>query len=265
MHITSTANPRIKELRKLSKRKTRHARGQLLLEGLRLVRDALDSGVTPALLLYVPDSLSADELQPLLATARARGSDVWTCTAAVFAGIAETVTPQGIAAVVPLPDLPVPATADFVLLLDGVRDPGNAGTLLRTAEAAGVDIVLFGPDSVDPFNDKVLRAAMGAHFRLPLRICPTWDAVRTAAPPGLAWYHAEASAAQAYDQVDWTQPAALIIGSEATGPSAAARAHSRAVAIPMHGHTESLNAAMAGAVILFEAARQRRVRKSRLR
>lgn len=258
MHITSTSNPRIKDLRKLSKRKERLARGQLLIEGVRLVGDALASGAQVRVLVYAPELIAPADVAPLVDIAHAGGAEIWTCTPAVFAALAETVTPQGVAAVVALPHRPVPAQTDFALLLDGVRDPGNAGTLLRSAEAAGIGLVVFCPECVDPFNDKVLRAAMGAHFRLALRTCATWDAVFEVVPPALTWYRAEADAAQDYDLTDWTRPSALVIGNEASGPSATARGHSRAVAIPMHGATESLNAAMAGSVILFEAARQRR-------
>jgi TrmH family RNA methyltransferase len=158
-----------------------------------------------------------------------------------------------------MPQLPLPAAATLTLVLDGVGDPGNAGTLLRSAEAAGVELALFAPHTVDPFNEKVLRAAMGAHFRLPLRVCPTWDELQSLLSPHQRCYVAQAAAPTAYDQIDWRQPAALVIGSEAVGPSAEILAIATPVAIPMQGATESLNAGVAGAVILFEAARQRRL------
>ena len=99
---------------------------------------------------------------------------------------------------------------------------------------------------------------MGAHFRLPLRVCADWDELRTLLNPAQALYMAQAHGAHSYDEVPWTQPAALIVGGEATGPSRTASQLATAIAIPMHGAVESLNAAVAGAVILFEAARQRR-------
>lgn len=256
--ITSIDNPRIKEARKLQRRRSRHQHNALLLEGVRLVRDALQSGAHVRELYFAPE-LVADNVdaQHLLAVAAAN-VDCLACSAAVLASLTETVTPQGLVAVVTLPHLPLPPVLEFVLILDQVRDPGNAGTLLRTAEAAGVALAIFGPETVDPFNDKVLRAGMGAHFRLPVRICPAWSAIRTLLPPTLSFYLAQAKAALSYDAVQWAQPAALIVGGEAAGASAMAYEVAQPIAIPMQGQVESLNAAMAGTIILFEAARQRR-------
>src|SRR4051794_11174463 len=167
--ITSATNPRLKEARKLQNRRQRQQVGRLLLEGVRLINDAVQSGMLPELVFFVPETIQSN--QPalrLLDQLQTAGIECLGCAAALFATLSETVTPQGIAAVLPLPNLPSPPQPNFTLLLDQVRDPGNAGTLLRSAEAAGVDLVLFGAGTVDPFNDKVVRAGMGAHFRLPL-------------------------------------------------------------------------------------------------
>lgn len=256
--ITSVDNPRIKEARKLQRRRYRHQLNALLLEGVRLVRDALQSGAQVRELYFAPELAAANPDAQQLLTAAAAQVDCLACSAAVLATLTETITPQGIVAVATLPHLPLRTVVDFVLILDQVRDPGNAGTLLRTAEAAGVSLVIFGPETVDPFNAKVLRAGMGAHFRLPMRICQEWSAMSAWLPPALAFYLAQANAPLFYDAVDWSQPAALIVGGEAAGASAAAYEVARPIAIPMHGQVESLNAAMAGTIILFEAARQRR-------
>lgn len=262
--ISSLSNMRIKEARKLQRRRARRAQNRLLIEGVRLVRDAWESGAVLDEVFYVQEQVGSSGAAAELVRALAQaGVALLACTPAVFATLAETLSPQGIAAVTSLPDLPLRGPADFVLVLDGLRDPGNAGTLLRTAEAAGVGLVLFGPETVDPFNDKVLRAGMGAHFRLPLRSVEAWQGVADATE-NCAHYVAAADADVAYDAVDWTQPAVLIVGGEAEGASAAARASATPIAIPMVGRTESLNAAVAGAVILFEAARQRRNQGKRL-
>jgi RNA methyltransferase, TrmH family len=195
--------------------------------------------------------------EALLKQWREQGIPVFTITPEVLAAVTETVTPQGIVAVVHIPQLTPPDPPGLVLVLDQVREPGNAGTLLRSAAAAGVDLVLFAPETVDPYNDKVLRAAMGAHFRLPIQIYQQWQEIITTLDRR-ACYAADAAGEVAYDQVDWTEPAAIIIGGEASGPSAEAQQLATRVAIPMHRQTESLNAAVAGSVILFEAARQRR-------
>ncbi len=261
--ISSLDNPRVKAARKLHTRKGRQAAEQLLVEGVRLLDDARQSGARPDAVFYAPDILTGTEGTALLASLQAAGYACFACTPPVFASLAETVTPQGIAAVLPLPALPMPAQPTLLLILDGIGDPGNAGTLLRSAEAAGADGAIFGPDAVDPFNDKVVRAAMGAHFRLPIRRCADWSAVDDLLPAAMRWYLAEAHAEITHDAVDWRQPCAVVVGSEAHGPSAEARQRSSAIRIPMAGSTESLNAAIAGSVILFEAARQRRTAEVR--
>ena len=178
--ITSIHNPRVKAARKLADRKERYATGMLLAEGVRMIDDALQGGVRPVVVFYDPAAAEANTAAAaLLARLEVDGTDCQPCTPEVFATLTSTVTPQGLVAVLPLPlNLPLPKPLTFALVLDGVRDPGNAGTLLRSAAAAGVQAVIFGPQTVDPFNEKVLRAGMGAHFRVPLRICPTWEQVR---------------------------------------------------------------------------------------
>lgn len=258
MMITSTANQRIKDARKLLTRKERHAAGRMLIEGVRLLVDAWRSGVRPETVFFSPGDLTSSEGQSLLAEMQAAGCACIACTPTVFASLSETTTPQGIAGVLPLPHLAWPAHPTLLLILDGVGDPGNAGTLIRSAEAAGCDGVIFAPASVDPFNDKVVRAGMGAHFRLPLRACATWAAVDALMPPEMRCFLADAHAALDYTAVDWRFPCALLVSNEAHGASTEARARSTVVAIPMHGRGESLNAAVAGSVMLFEATRQRR-------
>ena len=138
-----------------------------------------------------------------------------------------------------------------------MRDPGNLGTILRSAEAAGVGQVLLAPGTVDAYNPKVVRGAMGAHFRLPLESLD-WPAIAERVAGRAVWL-ADAAGEIAYDQVDWTAPSALIVGGEAAGAGQrAAELATGRVCIPMTGGAESLNAAMAATVILFEAARQRR-------
>jgi TrmH family RNA methyltransferase len=258
--ITSVHNPRIKAARKLADRKERYAAGQLLAEGVRIIGDAWQSGARPAVVFYDPQTVAANLVAAeLLATLEAGGCDCQACSPDVFTTLTSTVTPQGLVAVLPMPiDRPLPTTISFALVLDAVRNPGNAGTLLRSAAAAGVQVVIFGPQTVDPFNDKVLRAGMGTHFRVPLRVCSTWNHVRQTLGDAPVLYLAEAGATLAYDEVDWCSPCALVVGGEASGAGAPARAAATPIAIPMQSDVESLNAAGAGSIILFEAARQRR-------
>ena len=253
--ITSASNPQIKLATRLRRRRQRQVHGLCTLEGTRLVQDALSVG---AAFQGCFITAAAAEAQPDLVAQLQRACPLYLVPPVIIDKISETVSPQRIVAVVAMPELSLPAAAALSLILDGVQDPGNAGTLLRTAAAAGVDQVLFGPGCVDPFNGKVLRAAMGAHFRVPIRVLAQWEAVRAALPSGQPLYLASAEGSIPYDEVDWSKPSALALGSEAHGASSQMRERAATVAVPMAAATESLNVAAAGAVILFEAARQRR-------
>jgi len=168
----------------------------------------------------------------------------------------DTVAPQGILAVLPIPDLDRPEHPTFTLLLDRVRDPGNLGTILRTALAAGVEQVLLTPGTVDGSNPKVVRAAMGAHLHLPMATL-RWEGIAAAVTDCDVWL-AAAGGEMDYTAVDWTRPVTLIVGGEATGAGERARSLAQGqVSIPMAAGVESLNTAVATAVILFEIARQR--------
>ena len=174
----------------------------------------------------------------------------------VMKACSDTVTPQGILAVLPIPDLPLPERPTLTLILDRVRDPGNLGAILRTALAAGVEQVLLASGTVDGSNPKVVRAAMGAHLRLPIA-ARRWGAIAEAVAGCDVWL-ATASGETVYTAVDWTRPVALIVGGEASGAGERAQALAQGqVSIPMAAGVESLNTAMATAVILFEAVRQR--------
>ncbi|MFZ1752275.1 MAG: RNA methyltransferase [Caldilineaceae bacterium] len=258
--ITSSTNPRLKLARKLQRRRSREQAGLCLLEGLRLVADAFGAGVDFDAVFVTPRLVDQSDVASLLADMEKRGIPLFSVNESLLADLSDTVTPQGIVAISHTPTLAVPANASLLLVLDGVGDPGNAGTLLRSGAASGVDLVLFGPRSVDPFSPKVLRAGMGAHFRVPVRVCATWEVVADYIGPGWRRYVADAGGKTPYDGVDWRLPSALIVGSEAHGPSDAANTDALAIGIPMQAATESLNAAVAGSVILFEAARQRRTR-----
>ena len=253
--IRSPANPTLAYVRSLQRRATRAREREFVVEGRRAVADAIAAGAHPTLVLLREGSEDA-----LPAPGDWPGARVRRVSPRVFDALADTVTPQGILAVFPFPSsIPAGAwPAPLVLVLDHIRDPGNLGTLLRTAAATGVDAVYLSPESVDPFNPKVVRAGMGAHFRVRLR---ELDHAATAALTRTCPLRvvARADAPTPYDALDWRQPAALIVGSEAEGVGAEVAALATvAAAIPLAAGVESLNAAVAGAVILFEAVRQRR-------
>jgi len=254
--ITSPDNEKIRYLRSLHEHGARQRARRFLVEGVRLVEDALASGATPDLVLVDEEALARTARGRAL-LGRLRGVGYLPAAPRALKAAAETVTPQGVVAAVPLPAPPPPGDAGpAVLVVDGVQDPGNLGTILRTAEAAGATPVLLAPGSADPFAPKVVRAAMGAHFRLPL-VVGDWDTIATYLVDREVWL-AQAHGGVAYYEVDWKRPSALVVGSEAHGVSPEGeRVATGRLTIPMVGRTESLNAAIATAVILFEALRQR--------
>jgi len=257
--ITSSSNPRARYVRRLASRAFRAREGKMVLEGVRLVEEALAAGAVFDFALTTAE-LEAGERGRRLARALAeRRTATYRVPEALLAALADTVTPQGVLAVVAQPCLPLPARPTAVLVLDGLRDPGNVGTCLRSALAAGVDAALLGPNTADPSNAKAVRAAGGAHFRLPMARAAWSDTARRCRAAGLEVRVADAGGSADYAAIDWRRPFALVIGGEADGPSGAARALcTTTVRVPMPGGAESLNAAAAAAVILFEAARQRR-------
>ncbi|MDI6736145.1 MAG: RNA methyltransferase [bacterium] len=187
-----------------------------------------------------------------------RGVEVEEVTPEILQSISETETSPGILAVIDNFRLPIPNSPDFLLILDSIRDPGNLGTLLRTAVAAGVQAVLLPPETTDAFAPKVVRAGMGAHFCLPIQLL-SWDGIRSLVNSlNLSVYLADMDGVPCW-QTDFRKPLVLIVGGEAEGSAEFARklAHAK-VSIPMSRKTESLNAAVAGSVLMFEVVRQRR-------
>jgi TrmH family RNA methyltransferase len=255
--IISTSNPTVKFIRELqARRRAREEAGSFVIEGVRLVEEAVRAGIAAKIVLHTAD-LDARGRAALASLTRS-GAEVHVVSPRVMAAASDTQTPQGLLAVVSLPSafhLP-PSEFSFALALDRLSDPGNLGTILRTADAAGVEVIFLAPGTVDGYNPKVVRAAMGAHFHLPI-LEAGWDELRERLA-GLTVWLAEAREGERYDRVDWRGPCALIIGSEAEGPSEGALSFTpHRVHVPMPGRAESLNAAVAAGVLLFEAARQR--------
>jgi len=255
--IISPSNERVKYVRRLQQRTARYRERRFVIEGSRLVEEALRAGVSPAFAFFTPAFEQTERGRALVTRLHLAGVEVVPVTERVLAAATDTVTPQGILAVVPLQERAAPPDPSLILLLDRLADPGNLGTILRSAEAAGVDLVMLAPGTVDAYSPKVVRAGMGAHFRLSLITAEDWGQVSTYLDKRAVWL-AEAGRGRPYYAVDWTRPSALIIGGEAEGASEQATSLATGhIHIPMRGPVESLNAAMAASVILFEALRQR--------
>jgi TrmH family RNA methyltransferase len=254
--ITSAQNPKLKLARSLMGRpKERHAARAFVAEGVRLVEEALSAG-WPIQFVLIAAGLSERGLA-LVKKLEGKGIEVEQVSDELLNAISETETSQGLLAVLDYSPLDLPRLLNFALIADSIRDPGNLGTLLRTAAAAGVQAVFLPPETTDAFAPKVLRAGMGAHFRLPIHSL-SWDEIRNATEP-LKVFLADMQGSPCW-QNDFSLPLALIVGGEADGATQAARQLADAtVSIPMPGQAESLNAGVAGAVLMFEVVRQRKL------
>lgn len=260
MYIESPQNVRVRAWSQLKSKKGRTRDGLFLVEGRRLIDELTASTYDIEVLLW---NVATDEPPEHLRQHQKIRRHVYELSPAAFAQVSDTSTSQGLIAVASMPkELHAPPTSSCAVLLDGVQDPGNVGTLLRSCEAFGFLSVCCGTNTVDPFSPKVVRAAMGGMFRLELsteqslsyieqwqRAYPNGQVVVTAAESDELCYLA-----------DMGKPTLLIIGSEAFGASDAVRNQAdKSVAIPMTATTESLNAAVAGSILLYEVYRQRRL------
>lgn len=257
--ITSSQNRHIAQARALHHKRARDREQLCLIEGVRLVETALDAGVAPVF-CFLEQGFATDQRRDALQRRLLAGPwPSWHVSGEAMRALADTQTPQGVACVVPLPK-PAPSlapSASLVVALDGIRDPGNLGTILRTCHALGVTALLLTKDCVDPWSPKVLRAGMGAHFYLPIHADLSWNRIDTCTG-SMRRVVAEADARKLVWEYDWGGPVALIVGGEAHGVSerALALADER-VRIPMAPGAESLNAAIACSMLLYEALRQR--------
>ena len=254
--ITSRQNPKIKQIRKLnSGSKFRTQAGAFAVEGIRLLEEAQGTAIKPEWVIYTEDLDRRGER--LLDNFRAQQVPCEPVTPEVLEAASDTKTPQGVLGVFPLVSLPFPHSLSLLVILDSLRDPGNLGTLMRTSLAAGADGLLLSPGSVDPFSPKVVRSAMGAHFKLPIRSA-SWSEIAELARE-MTLLLAEMEEGVSLWESDLTGPVGIILGSEAHGTSNEARKlANQPIHIPISSSIESLNAAAAGAVLLFEVNRQRR-------
>jgi len=278
MLITSPTNPRINKLKDLHTTRGRKKHGLFLMEGPHLLEALLDANVLPNEVYYHTEYLQRTIKGSVLLARLLLMPDLIDeqrveVSERVIEAISDTVTSQGVVSVLPLTAfLPDAVRArrlhhtitqrPALLILDAIADPGNMGTMLRTALAADVDTVLLTPNCVDCYSPKVVRAAAGVHIFLPIENSVSWPtiaaSIRAHCHDNIRVLLAEAGSAILYYEQDLTQPFALIIGNEAHGPSPEARAlATTSVTIPLANDVESLNAAMAAGIVLYEAVRQK--------
>ncbi|MBE7720966.1 MAG: RNA methyltransferase [Lacrimispora celerecrescens] len=258
--ITSSANARVKHVMNLSKKaKARKTSGLFVAEGLRMFKeipaDRIDS-------LFVSEGFLRDEAHKKLLS----GMKYEVVSEDVFKIMSDTQTPQGILALVRQYDyraedlLAAPGPA-FLMVLENIQDPGNLGTILRAGEGAGVTGVLMSDATADIYNPKVIRSTMGSIFRVPFAYTEDLPAsLKALKAGGIRLYAAHLNGRNNYEKEDYTVDTGFLVGNEANGLTEGTAALADAyVKIPMKGKVESLNAAVAASVLMFEAARQRRI------
>ncbi|GAB4503013.1 MAG: RNA methyltransferase [Anaerolineales bacterium] len=254
--ITSSQNPKLKLARALQGRaRERYERGAFLAEGVRLVEEAANGNWEFHFVLY--DETLSERGKWLIESLRARGVECEEVLPGLMQSLSDTNASQGLLAVLRYSLLPIPTSLNFLLIPDQIRDPGNLGTLLRAAWAASVQAVFLPPETTDAFAPKVVRAGMGAHFHLPIQAMDWATITRICHAENLQVFLADMNGRACWE-TDFRTPLALVVGGEAGGASRAARSLATdRVGIPMPGGTESLNAGVAGAIVMFEVVRQR--------
>jgi len=250
--ITSFQNPTIQWVRSLlSKKDARYQEELFICEGVRLAEEAISAGQEIQLALY--SSTISERGQQLLENNSCEKIEL---SPELMNKISATKTSQGLLLVLPFPQIALPARPDLLMVLDEIQDPGNFGTILRAAAAFGLQELLYTTGSVDPYSPKVVRAGMGAHFRVPLLQAHLKDIETLTA--GTMLYLADVTQGIPCWQADLSKPVTFIIGNEARGASTSMRNYSQQnILIPMPGGMESLNAAMSANILLYETARQR--------
>jgi RNA methyltransferase, TrmH family len=258
--ITSLTNPIVKEIRGLALAKNRKESGLFLAEGLKLVADAVEAGWTIRTLVHASAVANQPLVQTLSATARAKGGSVIAVSAAVLEKISRRDNPQTVLGVfeqrLTAVDGIRPAKDDVWIALEAVRDPGNLGTIVRTADAVGARGVILVGNTVDPFSAEAVRATMGSIFAVPLARGTIADFARLARrwPGPVVGTHLSGSID--YRDVDYRGAVLLVMGGEQAGLTADAAALCKTLTkIPMAGKADSLNLAIATAVMLFEIRR----------
>lgn len=259
-HITSTANDTVKLLKSLDRKKERQETGLFLAEGAHFAQEALAHAWTPAYAFADIAALDQPQIRDLLERIRATGARVLTANEKVLAAVSGKDNPQPLVAafhqrLTPLADLPIAGRRRFVALYE-VRDPGNLGTVIRTADAAGCDGVILIGTTCDPFSPETVRASMGSLFAVPLATASLDEFWAWRHASGARIIAASMRGTHAHDRADYTGRTCILMGNEQSGLSIEIEdACDELVRIPMMGRAESLNLASAASVMIYEAWR----------
>ncbi|RKD32532.1 TrmH family RNA methyltransferase [Thermohalobacter berrensis] len=260
--ITSPSNPLIKYVKSLHRKKKRWEHKSYIIEGVRLVEDCLNSNAEIEYILYSDSLLNVKDGDSILEKLKSKGYTLYNITDNILKKISDTMNPQGIIAVVKINSIvleDILTTNNILILLDRIQDPGNMGTIIRTAEALGATGILVTEGCVDIYNPKVVRATMGSIFRVPIVFLDdTKEKIKYLKSKGIQIIATSLDTNKFCHEVDFKNDFILVVGNEASGVSdEILRASTEIIKIPMVGKAESLNAAMAFGITMYEARRQR--------
>lgn len=262
--ISSLQNARVKSLVRLRDRRERERTGTFLVEGYRELLRGVESGLTVEAVYVCPALFLGGNETTLAEAARASGAELVELSVDAFAKVSYRDRPEGILAVARRPETALARLrldhGTFLLAVESIEKPGNLGTMLRTADAAGMTGVVVADPTTDPFNPNVVRASLGTLFTVPIAVSATDETIAALRAAGVRMVATSPSAPTLIWEADLTGPVAIVVGSEQYGLSETwFDAADAAVSIPMGGKVDSLNAAVAAAVAIFEAVRQRTV------
>ncbi len=263
LEINSPKNDTYKQWHKLKQRKYRYKESLFLIEGSRFVSHALEVGASVQQIICREDFLNTEEAKRFIENVQSLNIPIAQLTASLFDTLSETVNSQGVMAVVAMPMTDVQFESEgLYLALDRIQDPGNLGTLIRTADAAGFSGVICNKGTVDPFSEKVLRSTMGSIFTMPLYFCDELaDVLTDLKEKSFNIYATALENSLDYTQANYANGTVLVIGNEGNGISKEVfDVCNQKIHIPMYGRAESLNAAIAAAIVMYEAVNQRRKR-----
>jgi len=264
--LLSRQNPRIKYLRRLANRRFRDKEGKFLVEGIRFVEEALKSSFPVEMLVYCKKAGDTSRGRALLETAALRGIPLLEVEESLFQELTDTITPQGILALVKwhrlgLADMHTGMRPWLLVLVDSILDPGNLGTIVRSADAAGADGVILLKGTADIFNPKALRATMGSIFHIPVIQDSSVEEVKSFLEiHEIKLVAGMPRGGKVVFESNLTVSCAFVVGSEPRGPRESVLSGVvERVCIPMPGRAESLNVAISAAILLYEAVRQRSI------
>jgi TrmH family RNA methyltransferase len=264
INVTSKTNKVYKHIKALNSKNYREKHQEFIIEGLRLVKDAVESSI-PIHLIVVSESFACfEEGQQYLQKLQRLNIQIYQFHDKLFNEIAQTQTPQGILGIVPIKDFSLEAVTKYkemplYIYCDGIQDPGNMGTIVRTADAFHADAVILSKGCVDIYNPKCVRSTMGSLFHLPIiKVEDTREILQYLKEKGLTIIGGHLEATDYCYQFDMKQGMVIVVGNEANGISQEAlEIIDQLIKIPMPGNAESLNAAIAAGILMYEVIRQR--------